>query len=561
MLSVALKISKGASTAVTKVQDAIIGSSNHDPFDLSFLSNSDLSDARKEALYRMTMEEVFTTPFPIFVDANGKEAEHTVHDEDFFKELEDLNDVRDFLQSFKVHEKTAEITRLLNEHHDTLRVQFEEFVPIHVTYTAFWQRFFYRCDEARIERLWESKRKQSQAAQEKLLLLFSLPYTILSPKLEFIGSGSWKLVADMNDASTLQGMIKSDLQEFFYNFKSDASGVLFKGKELESSTFDHSGFVRKETVKLMSMQKVYTTPLLHTELDNDEQEEVRLFLKSFNLLEKTEEILELLEKYPSLKFHYFNLVPVDVNYGDFWQRFFYRCDETRIEKGLTKRDELMRQARAQTFDAVKSIVTAPVIVLTSPFKAAANKLLCALEADTAEASELQTISERNKEALTNCKIQPIVEKNNKALTSCKIQTILEKNKKALANCKAKLEKSSKQMAALASELNEMEATITDNKDHKTRVSGFTGDLLPQAQKKLEANGANKDKLQEDFEIEPKAGSKKAKHVQPDFESPASPVCEESPVHLASPTSVLSVLKVDWASAAKFPVRALWPEEE
>jgi hypothetical protein len=150
---------------------------------------------------------------------------------------------------------------------------------------------------------------------------------------------------------------------------------------------------------------VYTTPLLVEAVSGedagDEIQEILLFLESFDLLEKTEYILELPEKHPdTLKAHYMELVPLQVSYKDFWQRFFYRCDEKRIENRIKKElaeQDVLGPHQAQAMTAVNPIVSVP-----SP-KADVNRLVHKLETNRLKSASILKILADNKKALTKCK--------------------------------------------------------------------------------------------------------------------------------------------------------------
>jgi BSD domain len=63
--------------------------------------------------------------------------------------------VQQYLDSFRIDDKTQEIETLLETHPDTLKVHFEALVPTELTYALFWQRYFFRCDVSIITDEWE----------------------------------------------------------------------------------------------------------------------------------------------------------------------------------------------------------------------------------------------------------------------------------------------------------------------------------------------------------------------------------------------------------------------
>lgn len=77
--------------------------------------------------------------------------------------------VQEFLDSFKIDDKTQEIAKLLEDHPDTIKVHFETLVPTEIPYDVFWQRYFYRCDPDRIELEWEEQEDEHRQARMKAL--------------------------------------------------------------------------------------------------------------------------------------------------------------------------------------------------------------------------------------------------------------------------------------------------------------------------------------------------------------------------------------------------------
>ena len=81
----------------------------------------------------------------------------------------EVKQVEAFLNDFNVTELTDEISKLLEEHPDTLRKQFETLVPVRINYKDFWTRYFYRCDAARIEHEWDTEDQRAREARAKLV--------------------------------------------------------------------------------------------------------------------------------------------------------------------------------------------------------------------------------------------------------------------------------------------------------------------------------------------------------------------------------------------------------
>lgn len=74
--------------------------------------------------------------------------------------------VQAFLDDFVIDNFTDQIATLLEDHPDTIKVQFEALVPTQISYALFWQRYFYRCDEDLIQEEWNEQQVARQEAQE-----------------------------------------------------------------------------------------------------------------------------------------------------------------------------------------------------------------------------------------------------------------------------------------------------------------------------------------------------------------------------------------------------------
>jgi len=68
--------------------------------------------------------------------------------------------------------------------------------------------------------------------------------------------------------------------------------------------------------------------------DEDQRREMEEYLRCFDIYERTEEISRELRAHGELEDIFHRIVPLEVSYTDFWKRFFYRCDRTRIEREL-----------------------------------------------------------------------------------------------------------------------------------------------------------------------------------------------------------------------------------
>jgi hypothetical protein len=137
-----------------------------------------LTPAEKEAQRRWGLEETYTTPMlptpeneaKSTSEQGGEENEDghedgAVSEDDEDDEDSSLTEIKAFLASFAIDSRTDEIAALLEAHPTTLQAFFERLVPTDVTYEVFWQRYFYRCDAARIAAAWEAQDAEAQAAR------------------------------------------------------------------------------------------------------------------------------------------------------------------------------------------------------------------------------------------------------------------------------------------------------------------------------------------------------------------------------------------------------------
>ncbi|KAG2189398.1 hypothetical protein INT44_004540 [Umbelopsis vinacea] len=108
---------------------------------------------------------------------------------------------------------------------------------------------------------------------------------------------------------------------------------------------------RKETIlaELRTDHSVYLEPpVKETEEDDEESKIYHTFVAGFNVEEYTDEIAKLLEEYPELRQVMDELVPVQVSYNDFWQRYFYRV--WKIDQEDEKRRQIVQGADAHEED-------------------------------------------------------------------------------------------------------------------------------------------------------------------------------------------------------------------
>jgi len=100
-----------------------------------------------------------------------EEIDNLVREEETFTDPLDEQDeeVVQFLRDFDVEKMTDDISKLLEEYPDTLQVQFETLVPTQISYKQFWERYFFRCDEERIQREWDEEQEAARKAREEAI--------------------------------------------------------------------------------------------------------------------------------------------------------------------------------------------------------------------------------------------------------------------------------------------------------------------------------------------------------------------------------------------------------
>jgi hypothetical protein len=95
--------------------------------------------------------------------------------------------------------------------------------------------------------------------------------------------------------------------------------------------------------------------LIYTDEDDPH---VIAFLQNFDIESKTDEIASILDRHSDTVKEIFEaLVPVELTFEQFWQRYFFRCDETMIRKAWDDYDERMRQERKEMIDKGKQTVS------------------------------------------------------------------------------------------------------------------------------------------------------------------------------------------------------------
>jgi len=143
--------------------------------------------------------------------------------------------------------------------------------------------------------------------------------------------------------------IKSDLSEFVTSVAEETDQVakaVIKdgdGNQVASNNIDDDDDVVNQSEEeepivvddeAVLRMMIETKETLSTPLD-ESNESVQKFLDSFDIDKKTEEISTILEENPeTVKHHFETLVPTELSYEIFWQRYFYRCgsDADAVER-------------------------------------------------------------------------------------------------------------------------------------------------------------------------------------------------------------------------------------
>jgi len=130
--------------------------------------------------------------------------------------------------------------------------------------------------------------------------------------------------------------------------------VISDDGEVISTHFEETGLVQSaedEIIRLMDIEETFSTPL------SEGDEAVQNFLDDFDIESKTDEISKILQENPdTVKLHFEALVPTQISYEIFWQRYFYRCDADRIAKDWETKEQVQRRARTEAIQGgIKSV--------------------------------------------------------------------------------------------------------------------------------------------------------------------------------------------------------------
>lgn len=139
--------------------------------------------------------------------------------------------------------------------------------------------------------------------------------------------------------------LRSDLKEFVTTVKEESSHVLSKidaGLDEEPMSEEE-----KEVQRRLQLEETFTAALLNDDDDEIYRELVEDYLKTFSIDDMTDAIAADLEKEPLLQTMMERLVPEDVTYEEFWQRYYYRCSPAHIAAEWEAEEERERQERAQ----------------------------------------------------------------------------------------------------------------------------------------------------------------------------------------------------------------------
>lgn len=95
----------------------------------------------------------------------------------------------------------------------------------------------------------------------------------------------------------------------------------------------------------------YTEPLMKRgdKKSPEEMDDIKAYLSNFyrTIYKRSDECHAILKEHPNtVAVHFSNLVPKQMSYEDFWQRYFYRCDESRLIAEWDRAAEKGRKARA-----------------------------------------------------------------------------------------------------------------------------------------------------------------------------------------------------------------------
>jgi len=164
MLSTLPTIEESADTSSTAASSSRVT--------VTIVQSRELSPVDQELERRIVDPQTYLEPLPDVMKQQQDEAQvnsvvplqlllmtnqDVFHDIELTDSLEDTRhtveqrDLSDFLEAFDICERTEDISELLQTNAALAHI-FHQLVPIQVSYTEFWKRYFYRCDRVRVQR-------------------------------------------------------------------------------------------------------------------------------------------------------------------------------------------------------------------------------------------------------------------------------------------------------------------------------------------------------------------------------------------------------------------------
>lgn len=149
--------------------------------------------------------------------------------------------------------------------------------------------------------------------------------------------------------------LASDLNVFVNTVAGDTSEALTR---MDDNFPDNLSPASEERLRRIESHETFDLPLISEDDDEEYKKDVKQFLATFSLESKTDEITALLLENPdTLKLAFEALVPTKVSYEDFWQRYFYRCDEERIKAEIEQEEEEEKAAHVDAFSSIAAVGT------------------------------------------------------------------------------------------------------------------------------------------------------------------------------------------------------------
>lgn len=156
--------------------------------------------------------------------------------------------------------------------------------------------------------------------------------------------------------------IKSDLSEFVTTVKEDTSSALSNldnGLDAAAENLAQETLLpeEEERERRIQLKETFTAPLqVYDDTPEDEAAALETFLKEFSIEDKTDEISALLEENKELE-AVFQSLSSEVEYTDFWQRYFYRCNAERIREAWDEEEAKAAKARKEAVSKTIGSVT------------------------------------------------------------------------------------------------------------------------------------------------------------------------------------------------------------